>query len=125
MVFLASLASVLVIGGVSWLIFAGRVILWFASWFARKMHKEASLTSYLSSPVRRIVLWRLRTSGILWIVMGLFLFVETLIPEVARHIPNYVFIIAIALPIVAGYVLLRVGLALARKQTSSGKVGGR
>jgi len=85
------------------------------------MRSEETTISRLSSPMGRLVFWRVRMSGILYIVIALFLFILALAPGVLANVPSYVVVILIALPIVAGIVLVRFAAMLARKTVLSGK----
>jgi hypothetical protein len=85
------------------------------------MGSEEATISTLSSPVGRLALWRIRMSGILYIVIALFLFILALAPGVLANVPSYVVVILIALPIVAGIVLFRFAAMLAHKTVISGK----
>ena len=82
--------------------------------------KETTITR-LSSPVGKLGLWRIRMSGILYIVIALYLLIQALAPRVLDNVPGYVIAITIALPIVAGMVLVRFAVRIARKTNSSVK----
>ncbi|MBI2852534.1 MAG: hypothetical protein HYX84_05495 [Chloroflexi bacterium] len=114
-VFFIIFASLLLVGGTCWLIFLRRWLLW----FTRKMNTEQKAAVFSSTRLGRLALWRLRMSGILQIALGLSLLAAILPFGFLEHIPGFVFIILVALPIVSGMILVRVAVMQMRKQNAS------
>jgi hypothetical protein len=112
--FVVAFATILFLAGIGWLSFNKRIILW----FARNMLAEEKVIQLLSSAQGSLVLWRLRMSGILWIILALFLFIMAFKPAWLADVPSYIVIILIALPIIAGFVLVRVAFVLVRRKNS-------
>jgi len=61
-------------------------------------------------------------SGILWIFLALLLFVAVLEPGLLANVPGYVVAIWIGLPLVAGFILIRVAIIQSRKQSFASDV---
>ena len=110
--FVVILASILLLGGICWL-FIDKIIFW----LAKKLHKETKTISSFNALPFKLMLWRFRLSGILWIIFALFLFFMALEPEFLTRVPSYAVIIVIALPILAGFILVRVASTLLRRKS--------
>lgn len=111
-------AVVLLFGGLSWLLLVQRII----AWFAKNMDSEGKLISFISSRPGKIFIWRLRMSGILPIVIALFLFIAALTPKLFVEIPIYIVVGLIVLPIVIGFILVQVVVRIILKQKYLNKI---
>lgn len=108
----ATLALILLIGGVCWLVFIRRWLLWLAT----MLNKGEKFMLFSASPAGKLVLWRLRMSGILWILLASFLFVAALAPGLLAKIPGYAIAIWIGLPISLGFIFFQIAIIRLRKQ---------
>ncbi|MBI2849869.1 MAG: hypothetical protein HYX80_02360 [Chloroflexi bacterium] len=96
---LLTIAAILFsLGGVLWLVFVRRLILW----LARNTHSEAKAVSSLSSRSGGLFLWRLRMTGIFAVLFGAYLFLSLATPGLVQRVPGYAIAAVFVTPLVAG-----------------------
>jgi preprotein translocase subunit SecG len=99
------LLAILLIAGILFLVFVGRIMVWTSQKFGGVGSADRTI-ALLKSPLGKTFLWRQRIRGIFYIMLVLYVLIAFTAPKIINYIPWYILVTPIVLAFILNIIML-------------------